>query len=133
MIEQVIRMDFPTSNNKTEYETIIAGINLVTYVYSKKSSYEVTLNWQWGQVNREYKTRDQRMIKYVCLVKLRLKSFVAWKLKHIPRGSNEMENVLAIVVASLPIKEMVFPPVYYQAASSITTNQVNEINEACSS
>ena len=29
------------------------------------------------------------MIKYVCLAKLRLESFVAWKLEHILRGSND--------------------------------------------
>ena len=34
---------------------------------------------------------------------------------------------------SLLIKEMVFLPVYYQPASSITTNQLNELDEACSS
>ena len=38
--------------------------------------------------------QDQRMIKYVCLVKLRLESFAAWKLEHIPRGSNEMVYAL---------------------------------------
>ena len=37
------------------------------------------------------------------------------------------------MAASLPIKEMVFLHVYYQSTSSITTNQVNEIDEACSS
>ena len=42
------------------------------------------------------------MTKYVCLVKLRLDSFVAWKLEHIPRGSIEKVNALAVVVASLP-------------------------------
>ena len=73
------------------------------------------------------------MIKYVCMVKLRLESFAAWKLEHIPRGSNERADALAVVAASLPIKETVFLPVYYQPASSITTNQVNEIDEACSS
>ena len=66
--------------------------------------------------------RDQRMIKYVCVVKLRLESFAAWKLKHIPRGSNERVDALVVVVASLPIKETVFLPVYYQPTSSITTN-----------
>ena len=73
------------------------------------------------------------MIKYVCLVKLQLGSFAAWKLKHILRDLNERANALAVVVASLPIKETVFLPVYYQTASSITTNQVNEIDEGCSS
>ena len=54
------------------------------------------------------------MAKYVSLVKLRLGSFVAWRLKHIPRDSNEEADALAVVVASLPIKETMFLPVYYQ-------------------
>ena len=44
------------------------------------------------------------MIKYVCLVKLRLEDFAAWKLEHIPRGFNEMENALVAVALSFPIK-----------------------------
>ena len=58
--------------------------------------------------------RDQAKNKYVCLVKLRLESFVPWKLGHIPRGSNEKADALAAVVASLPTKETVLLPVYYQ-------------------
>ena len=58
---------------------------------------------------------------------------MAWNLDHIHRDSNEKANALAIVVASLPIKETIFLPVYLLPASSITTNQVNEIDEACSS
>ena len=73
------------------------------------------------------------MIKYVCLVKLRLESFAPWKLKHIQRDSNEKVDVLAAVAASLLIKETVFLLVYLQSASSITINQVNEIDETCSS
>ena len=73
------------------------------------------------------------MVKYVCLVRLRLESFAAWKLKHIPRDSNEKVDALAAVATSLPIKETIFLHVYLSPASSITTNQVNEINEACSS
>ena len=73
------------------------------------------------------------MIRYACLVKRRLESFEALKVEHIPRGMNEMADALAAVTASLPIKETIFLPVYYQPTSSITTNQVNEIDEACSS
>ena len=58
---------------------------------------------------------------------------MAWKLKHIPRDSNEKADALAVMAASIPIREMVFLPVYYQPASSITTNQVSQIDEACSS
>ena len=53
----------------------------------------------------------------------------AWKLEHIPRGSNEKASALAVVVASLLIRETMFLPVYYQPASSITTNQMSQIDE----
>ena len=80
------------------------------------------------QVNGEYETRDQHMAKYVSLVKLRLGSFVAWRLEHTPRVSNEKAYALATVVASLPIKETLFLLVYYQSESSTSANRVHEID-----
>ena len=62
------------------------------------------------------------MIKYVCLVKLRLGSFGAWKLEHILRDSNEKADALAAMAASFPLKEMMLLPIYFQPESSITTN-----------
>ena len=53
------------------------------------------------------------MIKYVCLVKLRLGNFAAWKLEHILRDLNEKADALATVATSLPIKETIFLFVYY--------------------
>ena len=73
------------------------------------------------------------MTKYVSQVNLRLGSFIAWKLEHVPRDSNEKADILVAVAASLPIKETVLLHVYYQPESSITTNRVNEIDEACPS
>ena len=73
------------------------------------------------------------MTKYVCLVKLRLERFVAWKLEHILRGLNEKLDALTAVAASLPTKETVLLPIYYQLELSIVANRVNEIKEACPS
>ena len=72
------------------------------------------------------------MARYEGLVKQRLQSFTAWKLEHILRDSNEKVDSLAVVAASIP-KETVFLPIYYQSMSSITTDQVSQINEACTS
>ena len=69
------------------------------------------------------------MTKYVSLINLRLGSFVSWRLEHGPRSSNEKVDDLAAIVASIPIKETVLLPIYYQPESSITTNRVNEVNE----
>ena len=69
------------------------------------------------------------MTNYVSLVNLRLGSFLAWRLEYVPRNSNEKSEDLVAIVASLPIKEKVLLPVYHQPESSITINQVNEIDE----
>ena len=128
IIEQAIRLDFPAFNNEVEYEAIIAGLDLAISVSLEiiiRSDSQLVV----GQVNDEYETRDQRMSKYVSLVNLRLRSFVAWRLEHFPRNSNAKADALAVVAASLPIKEIVLLPVYYQPEPSTTTNRVNEIDE----
>ena len=69
-IEQDIRLDFPTSTNEAEYEAILATIDLTISVSSEKIIIQSDSQLVVGQVNREYEMRDQRMNKYVCLVKL---------------------------------------------------------------
>ena len=69
-IDQAIRLDFPASNNDIEYEEILAGIDPTTFVSSEKIIKQNDSQLVVGQVNREYDTRDQHKIKYVCLVKL---------------------------------------------------------------
>ena len=71
------------------------------------------------------------MTRYVGLVQAT--SFAAWKLEHILRDSNERADALAVVAASIPIKETMFLLIYYQSASSITTDWISQINEACTS
>ena len=65
------------------------------------------------------------MDRYVGLFNQQLGSFRAWKLEHILRDSNERADAFSVVVASIPIKETVFLPIYYQPASSITNDRVN--------
>ena len=129
-IEQAMRLDFLVSKNETGYEVILARVDLTKSVILEKFIIRSDSQLVVGQVNREYKTRDQRMVKYASLVRQRLGSFVAWKLEHIPRDSNEKADALAIVAASILIKETAFLPVYYYSALSITTEQVSQIDEA---
>ena len=110
-------MDFPSSNNEAEYEAIIAWIDFVIFMSLEKIIIRSNSQLVVGQVYGEYETRDQHMTKYVSLVTLRLGNFVAWRLEHVSRDSNEKADVLAVVAASLPIKETMFLPVYYQPES----------------
>ena len=76
-VEQAIWLDFPASNNETEYEAILAGVDLAQSVSSKKLLKHSDSQLVVGQVNGEYETRDQSMARYVGPVKERLGSFMA--------------------------------------------------------
>ena len=82
-----------------------------------------------GQVNEQFESRDPRMAKYASRVKHRLNSFPIWKLEHVPRDSNEKADGLASVVASIPLTETIFLPIYYQSGSSIAFPQVNQVDK----
>ena len=69
-IEHAIRLDFLVSNNEIEYEAILAGIDLAISVSLEKIIMQSDFHLVIGQVNGEYKTRDQCVTKYICLVKL---------------------------------------------------------------
>ena len=89
VVEKVIQLDFPSSNNKTEYEAIIARIDLTQSVSLDNLLIHSDSQLVVGKVNGEYETQDQRMAMYMGLVKQRLESFTTWKLDHILRDSNE--------------------------------------------
>ena len=55
-VEQAIRLDFPTSNNETEYEAILARIDLTQSISSEKLLILNNSKLVVGQVNREYET-----------------------------------------------------------------------------
>ena len=122
-------MGFSASNNESEYEAILAGIELAAAIYAYKLIIRSDSQSVVGQVNAEYESRDTRMAKYVTLVKQHLASFSAWKLEHVPRDYNERADALAAVAASLPITETIFLPIYYQPGSTIATVRVSQVDE----
>ena len=130
-IKQPIQLCFPTSNNEIEYEAILVGIDLAKSISSEKLIIRSDSQLVVGQVNGEYETSDQCMVRYASLFKQQLRSFVAWKLEHILRDLNEKADAFVVVAASIMIRETVFLPIYYQQASPITTDLVSQIDEVC--
>ena len=82
-----------------------------------------------GQVNAEFESREPRMVKYASLAKQKLSALMAWKMEHVPKNHNEKVDALATVVASLPIKESIYLPIYYQPESCISHETVSQIEE----
>ena len=132
-IEQAIRLGFSASNNESEYEVILAEIELVATIPANKLIIRSDSQFVVRQVNAEYESRDPRMGKYVTLVKQLLTSFSAWKLEHVPKDCNERADALTAMATSLPVTKMIFLPIYYQSDSSIATVRVSQIDEISSS
>ena len=112
-IEQDIHLGFNASNNESESEVILAGIELAATGLADRLLIRSDSQLVVGQVNEEYESRDPQMEKYVPLVKQRLGILEAWKLEHIPKDCNEKADALVAVASFLPMKETVFLPIYY--------------------
>ena len=128
-IELAIRLGFGASNNESEYETIIAGLELATTLSVDNLLIRNDSQLVVGQVNEEFESRDPRMVKYVSWVKQHLSSFQVWKLEHIPKDRNERADALSSVASSLPLTKTIFLPIYYQPTSSIGSQQINQVDE----
>ena len=98
-IECMIRLDFPTTNNEAEYEALLAGMdhtkvagveNMVVYCNS-----QVVTN----QINGNYECKNERMKKYLEVVKGRIGSLKI-RFIQIPREENKCANRLVKATSS---------------------------------
>ena len=88
VVECMIRLDFPTTNNEAEYETLVAGLDLAKAV--RATSVVIYCNSQviTNQINGDYECKGERMKLYLDQVKRRINDLQA-KIIQIPRGENE--------------------------------------------
>ena len=83
-IECIVHLDFPMTNNKAEYETLMAGLDLAKA--AKATSMVIYYDSQvvTSQVNGDYKCKGEWMKKYLEQVRKRVGDLQA-KFVQIPR------------------------------------------------
>ena len=111
-IKKAVRLGFDASNNESEYEALIAEIELALAVGADNLLIRSDSQLVVGQVNAEIESREPRMVKYASLIKQRLSTLSAWKLEHVPKDRNKRADALAVVAASFPVKETIYLPIY---------------------
>ena len=84
VVECMIRLDFPTTNNEAEYEALVVGLDLArvagaTSVVIYCDSQVIT-----NQINRDYECKGERMKLYLDQVKRGVDNLQA-KIIQIPR------------------------------------------------
>ena len=71
-IECMVRLDFPTTNNEAEYETLVAGLDLAKAVGATSVVIHCDSQVVTNQVNGDYECKGERMKKYLKQVKRRV-------------------------------------------------------------
>ena len=94
VIECMIRLDFPTTNNEAEYEVLVAGLDLARAIRAISVVIYCGSQVITNQVNGDYKCKGERMKRYMDQVKRRVDDLQA-KIVQIFRGKNEQADCLA--------------------------------------
>ena len=93
-IECMIHLDFPTTNNEAEYETLVAGLALANAVGLASVVIHCESQVITNQVNGDYNCKGERMKKYLEQAKRRLDDLQA-RIVQIPRAKNKQADCLA--------------------------------------
>jgi len=93
-VECMICLDFPTTNNEAEYETLIVGVDLAKAVGAINMVIYCDSQIVTNQVNGDYECKNEQMKKYLEQVKDRVND-IQVKFVQIPREENEHADHLA--------------------------------------
>ncbi|KAL7589956.1 hypothetical protein Lser_V15G41281 [Lactuca serriola] len=99
-VTYALRFDFHTSNNEAEYEALLAGLRLAKQMGAKVVTALTDSRLAANQVNGSFEVRDQRMGRYVKMVKQLVGSFGQFTIKQIPRSENKRADALSKLVST---------------------------------
>ena len=92
-VEGMVRLDFPTTNNEAEYETLIAGLDLTKAAGAANIVVYCDSQVVTSQINGNYECKNEQMKKYRKQVKDRVGNLQV-KFFQIPREENEHADPL---------------------------------------
>ncbi|KAL7597648.1 hypothetical protein Lser_V15G26757 [Lactuca serriola] len=94
-VTYALHFDLHTSNNEEEYEALLAGLRLAKQMGAKAVTALTDSRLAANQVNGSFEVRDQRMGKYVKMVKQLVGLFERFTIKQIPRSENKRADALS--------------------------------------
>ena len=128
-MEQTIRLNFSASNNETEYEVMLAELDLALMLVVAKFKVLSDSQLIVRQIQQEYEAKVERMARYLAMVEERLKKLDEWIIRQVPCEENGKVDTLASIVATLPIHVMMMLPIYLKVAHSITLGLICNPNQ----
>ncbi|KAM1678464.1 hypothetical protein FF1_038550 [Malus domestica] len=95
MLEQAITLSFKASNNKAEYEALLASLRMAKDLADKKLAIHFDSQLITSQATEEYTTKHKRITQYLEKVRKQLEAFQTYTLTQVPRADNAHADVLA--------------------------------------
>ena len=94
-LKHKVCLQYQTTNNEAEYEALLKGLELAKSLGAKSVFVQGDYRLVIGQVNRTYKTKEERMKKYLNKVRRLIKKFSEVHFVQVPREENMEANTLA--------------------------------------
>lgn len=88
MLKYGVQLKFLATNNKAEYEGILTGLRLRKALGAKNLLIQNDLKLVIGQIRGEYEAKEERMQKYLRLMKHLTREFDTVEFVQIPRSQN---------------------------------------------
>ncbi|XP_024028926.1 uncharacterized protein LOC112093843 [Morus notabilis] len=110
-VTSAVRFEFPTSNNKAEYEVLLARLRLAEHL--KVEAIDISSDSQLvvNQVKGQYQTRDEKMAAYLEKVKEALEKLTAYDIQQVPRAENSNADALPRLATSKDAELLKLVPV----------------------
>uniref|UniRef100_A0A2N9HDB7 Uncharacterized protein n=1 Tax=Fagus sylvatica TaxID=28930 RepID=A0A2N9HDB7_FAGSY len=100
LLKHSTRLQYPTTNNEAEYEALLTGLRIAKELGANRLKIRSDSQLIVGQVNGEYEAREDRMTKYLKLVRNAMKWFDEVILVQVPREQNTEADALAKLASS---------------------------------
>ena len=86
MLRYGVQLKFPDTNNEAEYEGILMGLRLKKALGAKNLLIQSDSKLVIRQIKEEYEANEERMQKYLKLIKHLAQEFDKLEFVRIPRG-----------------------------------------------
>ncbi|GJV65218.1 reverse transcriptase domain-containing protein [Tanacetum coccineum] len=90
-----LRLNFTSTNNKAEYEALLAGLRIAAKMKVQFINVNVDSKLVASQISRSYVAKNTSMIKYLTTVKECITGFKNFTIQNIPRKLNQKADILS--------------------------------------
>ena len=100
LLNHSVWLQYPTTNNEAEYEAFLTCLRITRELGATRLRIQSDSQLIVGQVNGEYEAKEERMAKYLKLVKNAINWFNEVTLVQVPREQNTGADALAKLASS---------------------------------